>query len=100
MAARERAPTPPAVSPLAAPPTPPAATQRRGRRRLHGPSLHHHRTRRPPLPGGGSCARVAFIGFGAHLALRPSRAAAVRLHLASLGCLALLLAAMGADRLA
>ena len=43
---------------------------------------------------------VAFIGFGAHLALRPSRAAAIRLHLASLGCLARLLAARGADRLA
>ena len=42
---------------------------------------------------------AAFIGLAAHLALRPSRAAAVRLHLASLAYLALLFGAMAADRL-
>ena len=40
-----------------------------------------------------------FIGLAAQLAQRPSRAAAVRLHLASLAYLALLFAAMAADRL-
>jgi protoheme IX farnesyltransferase len=40
-----------------------------------------------------------FIGLAAHLALRPSRAAAVRLHLGSLAYLALLFCAMAADRL-
>jgi heme o synthase len=43
--------------------------------------------------GGG------FVGLAADLALRPSRAAAVRLHLASLAYLALLFAAMAVDRL-
>ncbi len=40
-----------------------------------------------------------FIGRAAQLCQRPSRAAAVRLHLASLAYLALLFAAMAADRL-
>jgi len=43
----------------------------------------------------GAC----FVGLAAHLALRPSRAAAVRLHLGSLAYLALLFCAMAADRL-
>jgi heme o synthase len=43
--------------------------------------------------GGG------FVGLAADLARRPSRAAAVRLHLASLAYLALLFAAMAADRI-
>jgi heme o synthase len=43
--------------------------------------------------GGG------FIVLAAHLALRPSRAPAVRLHLGSLAYLALLFGAMAADRL-
>ena len=42
---------------------------------------------------------AGFIGLAAHLALRPSRAAAVRLHLASLAYLALLFCAMAADRM-
>ena len=42
--------------------------------------------------GGG------FIGLAAWLVLRPSRAAAIRLHLASLAYLAALFAAMAADR--
>jgi protoheme IX farnesyltransferase len=49
---------------------------------------------------------VAALGFGAgftalaaDLVLRPSRAAAVRLHLASLAYLALLFAAMAVDRI-
>jgi heme o synthase len=42
---------------------------------------------------------AGFIGLAAQLALRPSRAAAVRLHLASLAYLALLFCAMAADRL-
>jgi protoheme IX farnesyltransferase len=42
---------------------------------------------------------AAFIGLAADLALRPSRAAAVRLHLASLAYLALLFGAMAVDRL-
>ncbi|MGH2964108.1 MAG: heme o synthase [Solirubrobacterales bacterium] len=41
---------------------------------------------------------AAFIGLSADLWLRPSRAAAVRLHLASLAYLALLFCAMAADR--
>jgi protoheme IX farnesyltransferase len=41
---------------------------------------------------------TGFIGMAAHLAQRPTRAAAVRLHLASLAYLALLFAAMAADR--
>jgi heme o synthase len=40
-----------------------------------------------------------FVGLAADLAARPSRAAAVRLHLASLAYLALLFGAMAADRL-
>jgi heme o synthase len=40
-----------------------------------------------------------FVGLAAHLALRPSRAAAVRLHLGSLAYLALLFGVMAADRL-
>ena len=42
---------------------------------------------------------AGFIGLAAQLALRPSRAAAVRLHLGSLAYLALLFCAMAADRL-
>src|SRR3954468_7107369 len=42
---------------------------------------------------------VGFIALAADLARRPSRAAAVRLHLASLAYLALLFAAMAADRI-
>jgi heme o synthase len=42
---------------------------------------------------------AGFIGLAAALARRPSRAAAVRLHLASLAYLALLFAAMAADRI-
>ena len=42
---------------------------------------------------------AGFIALAADLALRPSRAAAVRLHLASLAYLALLFAAMAADRI-
>jgi protoheme IX farnesyltransferase len=42
----------------------------------------------------GAC----FFGLAAHLALRPSRRAAIRLHLGSLAYLALLFCAMGADR--
>jgi heme o synthase len=42
---------------------------------------------------------AGFIGLAADLARRPSRAAAVRLHLASLAYLALLFAAMAADRI-
>jgi len=41
---------------------------------------------------------AGFVGLAADLARRPSRAAAVRLHLASLAYLALLFAAMAADR--
>ena len=41
---------------------------------------------------------AGFAGLAAQLALRPSRTAAVRLHLASLAYLALLFAAMAADR--
>ncbi len=42
---------------------------------------------------------AGFIALAAHLAARPSRAAAVRLHLASLAYLALLFCAMAVDRL-
>ena len=42
---------------------------------------------------------AGFIALAADLALRPSRAAAVRLHLASLAYLALLFCAMAVDRL-
>jgi protoheme IX farnesyltransferase len=42
----------------------------------------------------GAC----FASLAVHLAMRPSRRAAVRLHLGSLAYLALLFAAMGADR--
>jgi len=42
---------------------------------------------------------AGFIGLSADLAMRPSRAAAVRLHLASLAYLALLFAAMALDRI-
>jgi protoheme IX farnesyltransferase len=42
---------------------------------------------------------VGFIGLAADLVARPSRAAAVRLHLASLAYLALLFAAMALDRI-
>jgi heme o synthase len=42
---------------------------------------------------------AGFIGLAAHLLARPSRAGAVRLHLASLAYLALLFCAMAADRL-
>ena len=42
---------------------------------------------------------AGFIGLAAHLARHPSRAAATRLHLASLAYLALLFAAMAGDRL-
>ncbi|TMK74776.1 MAG: protoheme IX farnesyltransferase, partial [Actinobacteria bacterium] len=42
---------------------------------------------------------AGFIALAADLALRPSQAAAVRLHLASLAYLALLFCAMAADRL-
>ena len=41
---------------------------------------------------------IGFVGLAAHLLLRPSQAAAVRLHLASLAYLALLFCAMAADR--
>jgi heme o synthase len=42
---------------------------------------------------------TGFVALAAHLLLRPSRAGAVRLHLASLAYLALLFCAMAADRL-
>jgi protoheme IX farnesyltransferase len=42
---------------------------------------------------------VGFVGLAARLALRPSRRAAVLLHLASLGYLALLFCAMAVDRI-
>jgi heme o synthase len=42
---------------------------------------------------------AGFIGLSADLVMRPSRAAAVRLHLASLAYLALLFAAMALDRI-
>jgi protoheme IX farnesyltransferase len=42
---------------------------------------------------------AGFVGLAADLTLRPSRSAAVRLHLASLAYLALLFAAMAADRI-
>ena len=42
---------------------------------------------------------AGFVGLAADLAQRPSRSAAVRLHLASLAYLALLFAAMAADRI-
>ena len=42
---------------------------------------------------------AAFVGLAADLAVRPSRAAAVRLHLASLAYLALLFCAMAVDHL-
>jgi len=42
---------------------------------------------------------AAFIGLSADLLMRPSRAGAVRLHLASLAYLALLFAAMALDRI-
>ena len=42
---------------------------------------------------------AGFIGLAAHLLRRPSRAAAVRLHLASLAYLALLFCAMAVDRM-
>jgi protoheme IX farnesyltransferase len=42
---------------------------------------------------------TGFVGLAADLARRPSRSAAVRLHLASLAYLALLFAAMAADRI-
>jgi heme o synthase len=42
---------------------------------------------------------AGFIGLAAYLVRRPSRAAAVRLHLASLAYLALLFGAMAADRI-
>jgi protoheme IX farnesyltransferase len=41
---------------------------------------------------------IGFVGLAAHLLVRPSKAAAVRLHLASLAYLALLFCAMAADR--
>ena len=41
---------------------------------------------------------IGFVGLAMHLLVRPSRAAAVRLHLASLAYLALLFCAMAADR--
>ncbi|HEY7151883.1 MAG TPA: heme o synthase [Solirubrobacterales bacterium] len=41
---------------------------------------------------------IGFVGLAADLLLRPSQAAAVRLHLASLAYLALLFCAMAADR--
>jgi heme o synthase len=41
---------------------------------------------------------IGFVGLAAHLLIRPSQAAAVRLHLASLAYLALLFCAMAADR--
>ena len=42
---------------------------------------------------------AGFVGLAARLALRPSRGAAVLLHLASLGYLALLFSAMAVDRI-
>jgi protoheme IX farnesyltransferase len=42
---------------------------------------------------------AGFVGLAADLTLRPTRSAAVRLHLASLAYLALLFAAMAADRI-
>jgi heme O synthase-like polyprenyltransferase len=42
---------------------------------------------------------AGFLALAARLALRPSRAAAVRLHLGSLAYLALLFCAMAVDRL-
>jgi len=41
---------------------------------------------------------AGFVGLAVHLVLRPSQAAAVRLHLASLAYLAVLFCAMAADR--
>jgi protoheme IX farnesyltransferase len=41
---------------------------------------------------------IGFVSLAAHLLVRPSQAAAVRLHLASLAYLALLFCAMAADR--
>jgi protoheme IX farnesyltransferase len=41
---------------------------------------------------------IGFVAMAADLARRPTRAAAVRLHLASLAYLALLFGAMAADR--
>jgi heme o synthase len=45
------------------------------------------------------CLGAGFVGLAVHLLLRPSRAGAVRLHLASLAYLGLLFCAMAADRL-
>jgi protoheme IX farnesyltransferase len=42
---------------------------------------------------------VGFVGLALDLLVRPSRAAAIRLHLASLAYLAVLFGAMAADRL-
>jgi protoheme IX farnesyltransferase len=42
---------------------------------------------------------AGFVGLACDLLVRPSRAAAIRLHLASLAYLALLFCAMAADRL-
>jgi protoheme IX farnesyltransferase len=41
---------------------------------------------------------VGFVGLALHLLMRPSRAAAIRLHLASLFYLAVLFGAMATDR--
>jgi protoheme IX farnesyltransferase len=45
------------------------------------------------------CLGAGFVGLAIHLLVRPSRGAAVRLHLASLAYLALLFCVMAADRI-
>jgi heme o synthase len=45
------------------------------------------------------CLGAGFVGLAIHLLVRPSRGAAVRLHLASLAYLALLFCMMAADRI-
>ena len=68
-------------------------------RRLHRAALPH-RPVRGALPRGRARARRrVHRSRGRTWLLRPSRAAAVRLHLASLAYLALLFCAMAADRL-
>jgi heme o synthase len=52
----------------------------------------------PPYLVAALVLGAGFVGLATDLALRPSRAAAVRLHLASLAYLALLFAAMALDR--
>ena len=47
---------------------------------------------------GPTALHQGFVALAIHLLMRPSRAGAVRLHLASLAYLALLFCAMAADR--